>query len=300
MYNVKWLATIARDGLNDLVPAMRQAFNADPTDDRLGLVYGASPRRNIVAIAVAGIVAGHLFSLVEPALSLGSMINWSAVFVGAAHASLIRRYLFQTEHAQAQDYPWLAASMAPAVVLLMLIAALKQLADAQAPADLVGSVLVALTVALGTAAAFVIAVAALCFSRNWLRALWDLAVRLLVFRIMVFITTLILLEIGIVGPIVSAIVGNIFDLHLPDWIPEILDQLGYAAVLGIVYLAVVGATWTVCRERFATLIETGQVNILDSVALMAKDPAQLEKKRRKKLAREEKKRAKRNRNKPDT
>lgn len=295
MYNVKWLATIARDGLDDLVPAVRQAFNDDPTDDRLALVYGAKPRRNILAIAMAGVIAGHLFSLAGPGLALAEFINWSAVMVGAAYAGLIRRYLFRTDHAGPQDYPWLAASMAPAIVLLMLIAAVEQLvAGTQEPSGFVGAVLVALTVALGTAAAFTIAVAALCFSRNWWRALWDLAVRLLVFRIMVFITTLVMLEIGVIGPLVSGIIGGIFNFHLPDWIPELFDQIGYAVVLGIVYLAVIGATWTVARDRFGALLETGQVNILTSVALMARDPVKVEKKRQKKLAREARKRERKN------
>ena len=218
MYNVKWLSRVARHGLSDLLPAVRQAFNDDPTDDRLELVYGARPRLNIVLIAFAGIVVGGLFSGPGPDFPFKEEINWSAVIVAIVHGLLIRRYLFGTADAKEEDFPWLAAALAPAAAALMLVSTLAQLApdpdDPQTATAFLGDLLVAVTDALGVVAALTIAVATLCFSRNWLHALWDLGVRLLVFRLTIWLMALIMLEIGVVGPIVSALLSGIFGINL--------------------------------------------------------------------------------------
>ena len=288
MYKISWLLQVARQGFSDMLPAVRRAFNDDPTDDRLELVYGARPRRNIVALALAGILAGIVFDRVSRASGISTDINWSAVFAGAVFAGLIRRYLFVGKRAAMDDFPWLAGSLAPATGLLMIVTAVKRLANEHSTSAL-GTVLLALTDALGVAAVFVIAVAALCFSRNWARAIWDLAIRVLVFRIMVWVTALILLEIGIVGPIVSGVLSSIFGFQLPEWLPELFDQLSYAAFISIVYLAVIGATWTVCRRSFGALLETGEVNVLETVAAMAKDPESVRKKQERARKKQQKK-----------
>ena len=168
---------------------------------------------------------------------------------------------------QEQDFPWLAASLAAPLALLTLEFLLGQVVGeilsppTETPRSglLLGELLVMLTHALGVAAAMTIAVAALCFSKNWGRGLWDLAKRLLVFRIMVYVTTLILLEIGIVGPIISGVLHRILDFHIPEWIGEFADQVSYAGVMSVIYLAVIGATWTVCRRSFGELLASGEV-----------------------------------------
>ena len=114
MYNLKHLTKIARQGLSDLLPAVRQAFNADPTDDRLDQVYGPRPRRAILGLSIGGIVTGELFQWLTPDFQLKDQVNWSAVVVGVLFATVIRRYLFGTRKAEVNDFPWLAASMVPA------------------------------------------------------------------------------------------------------------------------------------------------------------------------------------------
>ena len=271
---------IAQEGLTDLLPAVRQAFNDDPTDDRLDQVFGSSPRATILALAVVGIVVGELFGWFGPDFELKEYIHWPAVVVGVLYAVMIRRYLFGSQQAKAEDFPWLAASLVPAVVLLVIVTATSTLVSglyegSSAPALLwtvTGSILVAITDALGVAAALTIAVAALCFDRNWMRALWDLAIRLFCFRLMVYVTALVMLEIGIVGSILSEIFEGILGLKIPEWLPELADQIGYAALLTVVYLAVIGGTWTVCRNGFAELLQTGHVRILDTLVNMTKNP----------------------------
>ena len=280
MYNVRWLAHVARDGLDDLLPAVRQAFNDDPLDDRLSLVYGPRPRLRIVLLAIAGIALGIALPNFITAWSFREEINWPAVVVGIIHAALFRRYLFRSGQARADDFPWLAASLAPATVLLMLLAVASAVLGSEDVG--IGVVLVAITDALGVAAALAIAVAALCFSRDWVRALADLAVRLLVFRIMVWVTVLVMLEIGIVGPVVSGILRGMFNIDVPDWLPELFDQISYAGLMAVVYLAVIGATWTVCRDSFAELLASGHVNVVEAVAAMADDPKRAAKKAQKK------------------
>ncbi len=291
MYNVAWLYQVARAGLLDLLPAIRQAFNADPDDDRLEAVYGGRPRRAILLIAVAGATAGALFARAGPDFPLKGDVNWAAIVLAGVHALLIRRYLFKTGSAGDGDFPWLAASVAPAVALLMFLSAVTALTpDAPesdiAPLAFLGDVLVAVTDALGVAAALTIAVATLCYSRNWLQALWDLALRLFVFKLTVWVTVLVMLEIGIVGPIVSAVLRSAFGISIPAWLPDLFDQISYAGLLSIAYLAVIGATWTVCRRSFPELLATGQVDVLATVAKMAKDPEKARKKEAKKEAKQ--------------
>jgi hypothetical protein len=300
LYNVRWLYRVARAGLDDLLPAVRQAFNDDPHDDRLDLVYGERPRRNVLLIALAGIVTGSLFArFAGPEIPFADTVNWPAVAIAAVHAALIRRYLFRSKRAGPGDFTWLAASLVPATTALMLIAAGASLAEAGrgdhgAPSLLgIGSVLMAATDALAVAAALTIAVAALCFTRNWLAALRALTVRLIAFRFTVWLTTLILLEIGIVGPIISAVLHSLFEFTIPAWIPELFDQISYAALMSVIYLAVIGATWTVCRRSFAVLLETGSVDVLGTIAESAVDPATLEKQAKKREQRAQRKARKR-------
>lgn len=294
MYNVKWLTRVALEGLADLRPAVAQAFNDNPDDDRLELVYGQPPRRNIFILALAGAIAGAVFAQFVPDLPYADYINWSAVVLGGAHAVLIRRYLFSTQNAGEQDFPWLAASLAPSLGLLMIgtfVATLGAGPEASEPGviDWFGTLLIALTHALGVAASLIIAVAALCFSRDWPKALIDLAVKLLVFRIMVWVTTLVLLEIGIIGPIISGVLRGILPFEIPAWIPELIDQISYAGLMGVFYLAVIGATWIAGRRLFGDLLATGDVNILEVVAEMATDPEARKKKAEKKRLKQEKK-----------
>ncbi|MEO1576936.1 MAG: hypothetical protein AAFU65_18475, partial [Pseudomonadota bacterium] len=110
------------------------------------------------------------------------------------------------------------------------------------------------------------------------RALVQLAVRLFVFRIMVWVTTLVLLEIGIVGPIVAGVLRGVFGFSLPEWISDLADAISYAVVMSVIYLAVIGASWTVCRQRFGALLRTGDVDVLQEVARLASAPRKQKKK----------------------
>jgi hypothetical protein len=301
LYNIKHLFGIARDGLADMGPAVRQAFNADPDDDRLDQVYGASPRARIIGLSLLGILLGELLTRFGPDLPVNRYIHWPAVALALIFALVLRRYLFAGEGArdgvQEQDFPWLAASLAAPLALLMLEFLVSQIVGkvsaipGDTPGDglLLGRFLVMLTHALGVAAAMTIAVAALCFSKNWARGLLDLAKRLLVFRIMVFVTTLILLKIGIVGPIISGVLHGLFKFRIPEWVGEFADQVSYAGIMSVIYLAVIGATWTVCRRSFGELLASGEVDILQTIEGMAEDPKKKQKKAEKKKRKAEKK-----------
>lgn len=294
MYNIRHLAGIAIDGLGDMGPAVRQAFNADPDDDRLDEVYGSSPRQRIVLLSVLGLAAGELLLLFLPNLPFEKYIHYPAAILGLIFALYIRRYLFEAEQVREgvkeTDFPWLAASLAFPMGLLLLESLVSQLVQSLGGDGLgFGGVLVLIVNELGVAAAMIIAVAALCFSSNWTRALTDLAVRLLVFRIMVWVTTLVMLDIGIVGPIVSGILNGVIGFRIPEWLTELADQVSYVGVMSVIYLAVIGATWTVCRRSFGELLQAGNVDILKALEEMSDDPKTREKKAKK---REEKARKK--------
>jgi hypothetical protein len=301
VYNIRHLFGIARDGLADMGPAVGQAFNADPDDDRLDQVYGRSPRARIIGLSLLGVAVGELLTRFGPDLPVNAYIHWPAVVLALIFALVLRRYLFAVDGARdgvrEQDFPWLAASLAAPLALLTLEFLVTQVVgeilapptDTPREGLVLGELLVMLTHALGVAAAMTIAVAALCFSKNWGRGLWDLARRLLVFRIMVYITTLILLEICIVGPIISGVLSKLFDFRIPEWIGEFADQVSYAALMSVIYLAVIGATWTVCRRSFGEVLANGEVHILATIENMAVDPQKKQKKIEKQKRKAEKK-----------
>ncbi len=302
MYNIRRLANVARRGLADMLPAARQAFNDDPTDDRLPLVYGhrglpwpgtvvpappdaragLSLRTRLILVALLATMLGTFFAAFASNLPGVAAVNWPAVLLGAFHALVFRRYLFSTAQARAEDYPWLAASLAPSLAVVALASFIGWLITGQHDDGAVGlfaHALVSMTHALGVAAALIIAVAALCYSRDWLRAIVQLCVRLLVFRIMVWVTTLVVLEIGIVGPIVAALLRGVFGISLPPWVSDLADAISYAVIMSVIYLAVIGGTWTVCRQSFPALLDTGDVDVLAGVARLAQAPKRDKKKK---------------------
>lgn len=279
LYNVKHLFGVAWDGLSDMLPAMRQAFNEDRDDDKLDKVYGSNPRFRILALSVLGIVAGETATRLMPRTLINDYVNWSAILIAASFALLIRRYLFSSPHARDEDFPWLAASLIPAAICLVVVAFVVQFINGSldylddAPAwTAIGAILVALVHAIGVAAALSIAVAAICYSRNLLSALKDLAVQLFVFKLMVFITVLVVVDVGFVGPILGRLVESAFGIQFPDWLPDLVDQLSLVGLLLIAYMAVIGAVWTVCRQSFATLLAEGDVNVMATIKNMARAP----------------------------
>jgi len=269
-----------------MVPALRRAFNRSRDDDRLDRVFGPRPRAAIAVVIVAGLVLGSgLESVIGPGM-ITDNLDLSAVVIGAAYALLIRRYLFSSGHARRADFPWLAASLIPAAAALVLVAFIENTSSGNletipgAPlwTDF-GAVADALADSLAVAAGLTIAVAALCFSENWTRAIRDLATQLLVFKILVFVMVLLIVEIGIVGPVLAVMLEIVLGVRVPDWVGEFADQLTYAALMSVIYFAVIGATWMVCRKTFAQLLETGDAEILEAIKAMSESPAKREKRK---------------------
>jgi len=292
IYNIAHLFRVAGDGLADMVPALRRAFNKSREDDRLDRVFGPKPRTAIAIVIVAGLILGRGLESVLGAGLVTDNLDLSAVLIGATYALLIRRYLFSSGHARRADFPWLAASLIPAAAALVLVAFIENTSSGnletipRAPlwTDF-GAVADALADSLAVAAGLTIAVAALCFSENWTRALKDLGVQLLVFKILVFVMVLVIVEIGIVGPILAVILRIVLGIRVPNWVGEFADQLTYAALMSIIYFAVIGATWMVCRKTFTQLLETGDAKILEAIKAMSENPARREKRDRKASAR---------------
>ncbi|MEM7279042.1 MAG: hypothetical protein AAF385_13025 [Pseudomonadota bacterium] len=299
MYSFAHLLVLARRGFEDMLPALRRAFNDNPNDDQLNLVFGGYPRRKIVVLSVVGIVLGEflMHGLSEPFLT--EHINWSAAILGVSFAIIIRRYLFHSENAKIDDFPWLAASLIPAAVLLFLVAFVGRIVRGEIPfindgpgIIAIGGPLQAAADAAAVIAALSIAVATLCFSRNWINALVELAVQLLVFRIMVWVTVLVFIEIGIVGKVLAGVIEGVTGFRFPEWAADFADQLSYASLMLTVYGAVVGVTWIACRQSFPVLLETGEVNVLKTIQALAKPPKKPKKEKKKKMTRKEKRAAK--------
>lgn len=283
MYSLKRLARIAAEGLREMAPALRVAWNADPGDDRMSDVYGPAPRLTALLIGLACVVAGEWFARSGPDLPLGQYVHWPAVLVAGVFAAVLRRYLFVSGQARAEDFSWLAASVAPAFALAVVAKPLASAALGPAgqavslisiPESPAGLVIKTVTDATGLAAVLTIALATLCFSKRWFDALVTLAVRLFVFNLMIWVTALVMLELDLVSRIVGGLIHALTGWRLPPWAAELADVLGYALLLMTAYLAVIGGTWTVSRRKFSELLERGEADVLSELQrLIEKSPA---------------------------
>lgn len=272
MKRFRHLLQIARDGFDDMAPALRRAFNDDPLDDNLSQVFGVPPRLRIILLTLAAVGLGLIANWLAADTGPPELVNWPAAFVCAAFALAVRRYLFQSGAATGDDFVWLIAPIIPATALLVFLSLGFSLVDTGietldgAPFwAYTGGVAKWLADGSEVAAGIAIAFAALCYSQNWISALWTLAWRLFALQIVLQVLLYIMLEISIMERILSAVVDALFGIRLPPWMGEFVDQLTYSAILFVLYFAIIGATWTVCRKAFPELLETGEVDIVEIV-----------------------------------
>jgi uncharacterized membrane protein YeaQ/YmgE (transglycosylase-associated protein family) len=273
MYNVRHLSGIVMDGFSDMRPALRRTFNGDRDDDRLDRLFGAYPRLTVVAVIVGGLVAGNVLAHLPATGIAANYISYPAILIGAVYALRTRHYLFGDKHACEDDFAWLAGALIPAAAALVFVAFSGRFFGGDLPLipnapewTGIGAILVATADSLSIAAAVTIAMAALCFSRDWKKAFRDLAVRLLVFKISVFIMVLLLVDIGIVGAVLGTLIESVFGVDIPDWLGELFDQFTYAGLMSLIYLAIIGAAWSVCRQKFGQLLELGEVDVIAAIA----------------------------------
>jgi hypothetical protein len=276
MYKLRHLARIAIAGFDDMVPAVRRAFNANRDDDRLDRVFGPYPRIAILGLLAAALLLGGLFGRIDALTTLAEHVHFPAFLLALAYAILFRRYLFLSGEARPDDFPWLTASLLPPVFVLVLLDFLDRCmnggTDPLPGAPLwtaIATTLDSLASSLSVAAAVAIAVAALCYSRHWGRALAALTRQLIVFKVTVFVMVLLLVEIGIVGPVLTRMLESMFGLDLPRWLGDLADRITHAALMGTLYLFIIGATWTAARRSFGQLLAEGQADILQAVKQLA-------------------------------
>ncbi|MFK8053940.1 MAG: hypothetical protein AB8F65_13320 [Woeseiaceae bacterium] len=281
MAKMSHLINVARQGYADMYPALQRAFNDSPADDQLRRVFGIKPRSTVLLLSLVCIVIGFIVERQVPEFTGEEYINWPAAAVALVFALLFRRYLFSTQHAKPDDFPWLAATLIPATATLVLISiglnyrrGVVDVIDDGPFFMGIGYVAELLARSCSVAAAITIAVAALSYSRNWVSALIDLAVHLFLFLLALQITAFIMLDVGIMDRILSAIIEGIFNYRFPEWVGDFADQVTYAGLLLVFYFSVIGATWTVCRQQFSTLLETGEISIIKSIKEVIDPPSE--------------------------
>jgi len=281
MYSLRHLLNLIAEAFADMLPALEQAFNRHHDDDRLDEVFGPRPQWTIAVLILGGLVLGQLIEANFNAWGLWQVADAGALLLAAAYAWLFRRYLFGSDKKpRPEDFPWLAATLIPAAIMLMLGSMVGRLATGEvavspgAPSwTLLGGFLVVAADALAMAAGLSIAVAALCYARQWKQALHELVRQFVTFKVIVFVMVLLMVEIGIVGPLLSFVFEALFGLRFPSWLGDVVDQFSYALLMGTVYCAVIGAAWVACRSCFGELIETGEANVLVAVRELAQPPA---------------------------
>lgn len=276
MYKLRHLARIAIRGFDDMVPAVRRAFNANRDDDRLDRVFGPYPRLAILSLLATALGVGELLGRTDALTNLAEYVHFPAFLLAVAYALLFRRYLFQSGEARVDDFPWLIASLLPPVLVMVVLDFLGRCLDGGADPlpgaplwTAIATTLDSLASSLSVAAAVAIAVAALCYSRHWGRALAALTRQLILFKVTVFVMVLLLVEIGIVGPILTGMLQGMFGLHLPPWLGDLADRATHAVLMGTLYLFIIGATWTAARRAFGQLLADGQADVLAAVRELA-------------------------------
>lgn len=281
MAKMNHLINVAWQGYTDMLPALQRAFNDSPDDDQLRRIFGEKPRTTVLLVSLACIVGGFFAERWVPEFTGESYINWPAASVGIVFALLFRRYLFGTTYARPDDFSWMAATLIPATIGLVVIAFALNIKNGTVSAveggpiwTLVGYLAELVATSCSVAAAVTISVAALSYSRNWISALADLAVHLFLFLLALGITTFVMLEIGIMDRILSAVIYAVFKYRFPSWVGDFADQITYAGLLLTFYFSVIGATWTVCRQTFGTLLKTGEVNIIKSIKRVIDPPSE--------------------------
>ncbi|MEN7343396.1 MAG: hypothetical protein AAAFM81_10655 [Pseudomonadota bacterium] len=297
MAKIRHLAKVAMNGFTDMAPALRRAFNDSPDDDQLSQVFGQKPRTAILLISAACIAGGYLFVNVTPEFGIKDLINWPAAFTGVVFAILFRRYLFHSGTATTKDFDWLAASIIPATIALVLLGIITNIINGVVePVEdgpfytIIGYPAELLARSCSVAAAITIAVAALTYSRNWVAAAIELGVNMIVFVAVLWFMAFMMFEVEIMDRILSALFESILGITFPSWLGDFADQITYAALLLAFYFSVIGATWMVCRQEFATLLETGEVEIIKAVKKLMDPPT--EKQLQKQADKEAKKAAK--------
>jgi len=294
MYSPRHLFRVARRGLADMIPALRQALNANPDDDQLDRLFGSRPRVAILLITLIGLLIGYGLQSALNNIWIFQLVHLPAVLFGGLYALLYRRYLFQDPAAGKDDFPWLAGALIPPAVALVIVAFLSRAVNGfealgGAPGwTVIGEVLDAMADSLSVAAGLTIGVAALCYSQRWSEAIKSLIRRLIVFKIVVWVMVLIFVEIGIVGPILGALVEGLLGINLPHWLGDFSDQLSYALLISVIYLAIIGGTWTACSRAFPKLLAQGEVDILQELETMAEPPSKRRERARKARAAERK------------
>ncbi|MEO0575584.1 MAG: hypothetical protein AAF004_08975 [Pseudomonadota bacterium] len=273
------LSKIAREGFADMLPALQTAFNSSGDDDDLASVFGARPRTAIVALTVVTIALGYLVGIALESFQLSRWVHWPVVCVAVGFALPVRRYLFSSNQAGDADFPWLAAVVIPAVCLLALLTFFSQMTSGEVTVlddapfwTVIGAVLIWAANAVGEGATVTLAFCALVYSRNWLEAMWDVVRLVFILKLIQWVFVTILLEIGIVDAIVSHIAENILGFNIPHWAGDLSDQISYGVLVLAMGLAVIGATWTVCRRSFAELLAKGDINVAATVRTMIDPP----------------------------
>ncbi len=279
MYSLGHLLHLIAKATGDMLPALEQAFNQRHDDDRLNEVFGSRPLWSLAGIIGASLLAGSIIESLSRDWFVWQFLNPSALILATVYALLFRRYLFGQRQPGAEDFSWLAATLIPAVVILVVTSLVSSMADGAvsvlpgAPSwTLLASFLVALADALAMAAGLTIAVAALCYARRWQHALNDLLRQFITFKVIVFVMVLLMVEIGVVGTVLSVLFYNLFGIRFPSWLGEVVDQFSYAVLMGTIYCAVIAAVWMACKARFAELIETGEADVLAAVRELARPP----------------------------
>ena len=276
MYKLRHLARIAIQGFDDMIPAVRTAFNASRDDDRLDRVFGPCPRLAILGLLAAALLLGKLLGQTSALATAAEHIHFPAFLLAVVYALLFRRYLFRSGEARPDNFPWLTASLLPPVLLMVLMDFLDRCMNGGADPlpgapqwTALATTLDSLASSLSVAAAVAIAVAALCYSRNWGRALTALFRQLILFKVTVFVMVLLLVDIGIVGPILTGMLDGLLGLELPRWLGDLADRITHALLMGTLYLFIIGATWMAARRSFGELLSEGQADILQAVKQLA-------------------------------
>ncbi len=282
MYDVRRLHSLAVSGLRAMAKGARE-LGREPASHRIfRAAWGLWPWAGLLAAATLAGLGGEWIEGRWPDHRFADRVYWPLVLFAVIAAWRVRAVLhegyageIETQGA-AEDtlrarFNGLAVPLIAGGFQVLLVASIVRTWRARGlswPETWPEQVLAAVSAGdrlLGLAAAMAIGVASLCFRRRWLKAGFDLAIRLFVFGILVGITVQVLEAIRPFSSVSAFVYEFLVAGQLPAAVRRVLDGAGNAGVTSIIYLGLLGGVWTVAQRNFGKLLDSGDLDLLEAL-----------------------------------
>ena len=274
------LVQVASRGLFELGEAAVEAPRNDLLRPLSRRAWGPLPGLSLGLLAVAAGLLGVVLGGLLPELPFVSHAAWPVLLLSGVAAWRIRRVL-RTAHAEvgaapARSFRALAIPLVPTAGVLALVAilaphvlpggwpgAVDALPDAGALE--LGWAFVLGWLARGAGVA--VCTATLAGRRAWIGSVFEIGWRYFVFKILLWVGLLVAgLAGGILWSVLRQLVASLSPWRLPESWRAALDLALDHGIEVLVFLALIGGSWSVAERLFPRLLLSGDVHFLNRLS----------------------------------